>query len=272
MKKMLCLAFLAVMFSGCVSYVEQPAVTPYEPQNNSGETPVAQITAHPYVEGATVRPLRVLVSIDGGKEGGDAYQFSSYVQSNLEGALAARGYRVVYEAPAEILLSTLGSVTCSVLNRRGTRLVYRGDADVQVTRAAFENKMRNETMKDVVARRRFDVKSAESRDREFGIKSLADTLNTDLSVWAAESVTRIAGALERCEFTIRNAWNYRGEEDYPSRFTATVNRMPGVYRCTVLSTDNVSRSIRAEVVYERDMFPEGFVNALYTVRSLNLYR
>ena len=34
----------------------------------------------------------------------------------------------------------------------------------------------------------------------------------------------------------------------------------------------VTRSVRVEVIYDKDMFPEGLVNSLYTVRELNLYR
>ena len=88
----------------------------------------------------------------------------------------------------------------------------------------------------------------------------------------AHEALEVAGALERCEFTVRNGWNYRGEEEYPSRFVRTVNAMRGVYDCRVIHTDNVSRSIRVEVIYERDMFPEGFINSLYTIRELDLYR
>ena len=130
-------------------------------------------------------------------------------------------------------------------------------------------------MKDVIARRRFDMKGRESRgrpDASDGIKSVADCAAPEVTKWVAESVTRVAGALERCEFTVCNGWNYRGEEEYPSRFVRTLNAMSGVYDCRVIQTDNVRRSIRVEVIYERDMFPEGFVNALYTVRELDLYR
>ena len=116
------------------------------------------------------------------------------------------------------------------------------------------------------------MRGGESRDRTDGIKSVADTLGPQLSQWAAKSVSRVAGKLERCEVTIQNAWSYRGEESYPSRFTATVNRMRGVYQCRILATDNAARSMRAEVIYDRDMFPDGFVNALIATRDLNLYR
>ena len=272
MKKILGMAAMAAMISGCVSYVDTEEVKPYSIDNVKS----APVTDRPYVEGATLRPLRVLVSMDGGgDEGAPAFQLSGYLQSHLEGALAGRGYRVVYDRPSEVLVSTCGPVTCQLLNQRGSRVVYKGDVDLQVTREAFVNKMKGEKMKDVVARRRFDMKGRESRgrpDASDGIKSVADEIAPELTTWAAESVTRIAGALERCEFTVCNGWNYRGEEEYPSRFVRTVNTMSGVYDCRVIQTDNIRRSIRVEVIYERDMFPEGFVNSLYTVRELDLYR
>ena len=289
MKKILGVVLAVSALSGCVSYVAEEEVKPYRidevnstsAADGAGRRPPAaarsaQPTDHPYVEGATLRPLRVLVSMDGGKdERSSAFQLSGYLQSHLEGELAKRGYRVVYDRPSEILISTCGPVTCQLLNQRGSRVVFKGDADLQVTREAFVNKMKGEQMKDVVARRRFDMKGRESRgrpDASDGIKSVADGIAPELTKWAAESVTRVAGALERCEFTVRNGWNYRGEEEYPSRFVRTVNAIKGVYNCRVIATDNVSRSIRVEVIYERDMFPEGFVNSLYTIRELDLYR
>ena len=271
MKNLFGFVALAALAAGCVSYPEQVVQSDY----NQSATVVAEPTDHPYVEGATLRPLRVLVSMDGGTEG-DAVAFSQRIQSNVEGALAQRGYRVVYDRPAEILVSTCGPVTCQLLNQRGSRVVYKADADVQVTREPLVNTMKgsaeNQTMADVVARQRFDAKGGESRDRADAIKSVADSLGPQLSEWIGKSVTRVAGTIARCEFTIRNAWNYRGEEEYPSRLVATVNRINGVYQCKVISTDNATRSVRIEVVYDKDLFPEGFVNALYTVRELNLYR
>lgn len=289
MKKTLGIVLAVAALSGCVSYVANEDVKPYRLDDISSTSAAdgagrrlpaaarsAQPTDRPYVEGATLRPLRVLVSMDGGKdEGSPAFQLSGYLQSHLEGELAKRGYRVVYDRPSEMLISTCGPVTCQLLNQRGSRVVFKGDVDVQVTREAFVNRMKGEQMKDVIARRRFDMKGRESRgrpDASDGIKSVADGIAPELTKWAAESVTRVAGALERCEFTVRNGWNYRGEEEYPSRFVRTINAMKGVYDCRVISTDNVTRSIRVEVIYERDMFPEGFVNSLYTIRELDLYR
>ena len=268
MKKLFGFAAVAAVAVGCVSYPEQVVQQEYKQDAQV----VAEPTAHPYIEGATLRPLRVLVSMDGGNKK-DAQAFSQRIQSNVEGALAGRGYRIVYDRPAEVLVSTCGPVMCELRNKRGSRVVYRADADVQVTREPLVNKVKNnEVMKDVVARQRFDAQGKESRDETDGIKSVADALGPQLSEWVGQSVTRIAGTLERCEFTIRNAWNYRGEEEYPSRLVATINRIKGVYKCVVLSTDNVTRSVRVEVIYDKDMFPEGLVNSLYTVRELNLYR
>ena len=268
MRKLFGFAAVAAVAVGCVSYPEQVVQQEYKQDAKV----VAEPTAHPYIEGATLRPLRVLVSMDGGNKK-EAQSFSQRIQSNVEGALAGRGYRIVYDRPAEVLVSTCGPVRCELRNKRGSRVVYRADADVQVTREPLVNKVKNnEVMKDVVARQRFDAQGKESRDETDGIKSVADTLGPQLSEWVGQSVTRIAGTLERCEFTIRNAWNYRGEEEYPSRLVATINRIKGVYKCVVLSTDNVTRSVRIEVIYDKDMFPEGLVNSLYTVRELNLYR
>ena len=120
MKKILGMAALAAVVSGCVSHMANEEVKPYLADNVKS----APATDRPYVEGATLRPLRVLVSMDGGpNERSPAFQLSGYLQSHLEGELAKRGYRVVYDRPSEILISTCGPVTCQLLNQRGSRVV-----------------------------------------------------------------------------------------------------------------------------------------------------
>ena len=78
MKKLFGFAALAAVAAGCVSYTEQAVQQEYKQDARI----VAEPTAHPYVEGATLRPLRVLVSMDGGNEG-DAVAFSQRIQSNV---------------------------------------------------------------------------------------------------------------------------------------------------------------------------------------------
>lgn len=263
------IAALAVAAVGCVSH---PVVEPYpivQIVNDSGSNAKAE-QAH--IDATTVQPLRVLVSIDGGDKEGDAYALSGYLRSGLEGALAARGYRVVYEGDHEILVSTCGPITCLERNRRGTRSVYYGDADIEVTRAAVLNTMTGQTMRNIVARQRFDVQGGEARTRAEAIKSVADALGPELANWAAASVSSVAGSLARCEVSVSNAWSYGGEESYPSRFVATVSRMGGVYLCRVLTTDNASRSFRAELIYDKNMYPDGIVNGLIATSGLDLHR
>ena len=62
MKKIMGFAAFAAVAAGCVSYTEQAVQQEYKKDAKV----VAEPTAHPYVEGATLRPLRVLVSMDGG--------------------------------------------------------------------------------------------------------------------------------------------------------------------------------------------------------------
>jgi 2-keto-3-deoxy-L-rhamnonate aldolase RhmA len=87
--------------------------------------------------------------------GEDAEQVAVLLGNGVQGALAAAGYRVVFEGRADII-ADLG-VTSEPLNARGTRVVYKGDADVAVTRAPELNAMSGQQMKDMVARNRFDV-------------------------------------------------------------------------------------------------------------------
>ena len=68
MKNILAVAAFVAFASGCVSYVDREEVKPY----SISDVKSAPATDRPYVEGATLRPLRVLVSMDGGNDEGDS--------------------------------------------------------------------------------------------------------------------------------------------------------------------------------------------------------
>ena len=90
MKKILGIAAFAAVVSGCLTHVANEEVKPYR----LDDVKSAPVTDRPYVEGATLRPLRVLISMDGGpREGSPEFLLSGYLQSHLEGELARRGYR-----------------------------------------------------------------------------------------------------------------------------------------------------------------------------------
>ena len=217
---------------------------------------------------AVLEQMRVLVRQSA--RGQDAEQAATLLGGGVQGALAAAGYRVVYDGRAEII-ADLG-VNCAPLNARGTRVVYKGDADVTVTRAPEFNAMSGQKMKDMVARNRFDVTGAPGRGKGDAIKSVADKMSAAVSPWLADACLKVGGKLEVCVVTIANAWFLSPHSDYPTRFVQRVRAMPGVYDCTILATDNVNKTMQARVVYDSDRFPDGIMNRLYTVPELNIHR
>ena len=217
---------------------------------------------------AVLEQVRVLVRQ--ASRGEDAEQVAVLLGNGVQGALAAAGYRVVFEGRADII-ADLG-VTSEPLNARGTRVVYKGDADVAVTRAPELNAMSGQQMKDMVARNRFDVTGSPGRGRGDALKSVADKLSATVSPWLADACLKVGGKLEVCIVTIANGWFLSPHSDYPTRFVQRVRAMPGVYDCTILATDNVNKTMQARIVYDRDQFPDGVMNRLYTVPELNIHR
>ena len=288
MKKIVIVAVSAVAFAGCVTTYNEP-VEPRAPRTVSGEVSRGgggNVSPHGkrHTEGVKAgrssrsgrvanwaeKPLRVLVSLNDGNSADKPSTFKRCVQTNIEGALSASGYRVVYDKPAEILV--FGTLRARKSNSRGTRVAWTGEADMEITRAPEVNAINGQTMRDVVAKQRFDAKSGDARSDADAQKILSDRLTASLSGFASKGIRKVAGKMRGCTLTIANAWHPYDDPGYPTLFTQRVSAMPGVHRCRVVATDNAARTMTAEVVFDADAYPDGFVNRLYLVKDLNLVR
>ena len=219
---------------------------------------------------AVVKPLRVLVSLTDGNPDDRPSACKRCLQTNIEGELARSGYRVVYAKPAEILV--YGTLRGGQLNSRGSRVVWQVTAEMDVTRAPEVNVVNGQTMADVVAKQRFDVKSGEARSATDAQKQSADKLGTDVAKFAKDAVLKVGEKLKACEITITNAWQPQDAAGYPTLFAQRVAAMPGVYACKVISTDNANRTMKAEIIYETASYPDGIINRLYVTPELNIAR
>ena len=216
------------------------------------------------------KPLRVFVSLNDGNAADKPSTFKRCVQTNVEGALAASGYRVVYDKPAEILV--YGTLQARKVNARGTRVAWSGVADMEITRAPEVNAVTGQTMRDVVAKQRFDVNSGDAWSDADAQKALADRLTSPLASFASDGVRKVAGKMLRCTLIIANAWQPNDAPGYPTLFTQRVSAMPGVHSCRIVATDNVARTMTAEIMFDANAYPDGFVNRLYQVHDLNIVR
>ncbi len=217
---------------------------------------------------SVLEQIRVLVRPSASGE--SATQTATYLGSGVQGALAKAGYRVVYAGPAEIIADL--TVNCAPLNARGTRVVYKGDVDVAVTRSPEYNAIVGQYMKDVIARNRFDVTGAPGRGEGDARKSVADKMSAEVSPWLADACLKVGGKMEICIVTIANAWFLSPHSEYPTQFVRRVRELGGVYDCTILSTDNVNKTIQVRIVYDKDRFLDGLINRLYTIKELNIHR
>ena len=282
MNKAIVCSIASALFAGCVTQYNEPP--PQQPPrtvdvvstrgggDGSHARPKRDV-ARPSagkVAGWAEQPLRVLVSLDDGNAADAPSALKRDMRTNVEGALAASGYRVVYDKPAEILV--YGRLRAQRINSRGTRVAWSGMVDWEVTRAPEVNAITGQKMTDVVAKKRFDAKSGDSRSNADAQKALADRLANESVRFAKEGVQRVGGKMRCSTLTVANAWQPQDAPGYPTLFTQRVSAMPGVYSCRVVATDNAARSITAEVIFDADAYPDGFVNRLYLDPELNIVR
>ena len=288
MKNIVAILGVGAVVAGCVNtkYIEpdpQPPrtvaevkKTPKTPKrqkvvDNSGKSAVKPSQAE--IKGratALAKPLRVLVSLDDGLEPQSPSTLKRTLFTNVEGKLASSGFKVVDAKPAEILV--YGSLRAQKMNQRGTRVSWKGEATVEVTRAPEVNSVNGQTMRDVVAKKRFDVKSGDARNDDEALVKLSDRVGADVADFAGKAVNKVAQKMRLAEITVSNAWQPQDAAGYPTLFAERVSRMDGVYSCRVVATDNVNRTMKAEVIYDSEMFPDGFVNRLYITPELNIAR
>jgi hypothetical protein len=288
MKKIIAVLGLVGVVSGCVNtrYVapetqsprtvaeeQQVAASPKNKQVviNKGKKSIESRKVE--VKGkatAMAKPLRVLVSLDDGLDSKKPSALKRTLFTNVEGKLAASGFKVVYSKPAEILV--YGLLRAQKTNQRGTRVSWKGEVAIEVTRAPEVNSVNGQTMKDVIAKKRFDVKSGGARSDDDALVKLSDRVSSDVANFAAEAVNKVAKNMKLAEIVITNAYQPQDAAGYPTLFTERVSRMNGIYSCRIVATDNVNRTIKAEVIYDSEEFSDGLINRLYITPELNIAR
>lgn len=199
----------------------------------------------------------------------EAQDFARHLGNGLEGALAAAGYRAVYEGEAEIHASLL--VGCEKTNARGTQEVYQGDADAVVVRAPEFNAVTGQKLADLEAKTRFDAVGKPGRGRDAAVKNLADAMRDAIAPWLMQSCAKAADNASVTELTVSRSWLQFAPE-YPGAFVGKVSEIEGVYSCLIQKTDPSYKQFTVKIVYDRAKFPEGLLNRLYAIKELKLSR
>lgn len=216
-------------------------------------------------EKGAARALRVRVGVESGK---GTETLGRALRSRVEGALAEEGFTLAGEGrPAELAVDV--AVRAERLNRRGSRVVWKGDADAKVSRAPAGVPGGAAT----IARTWRDVKGGEARSDDEAQKELAERLAPEVAGFAAESAEKAAAGLRAVAVEARNAWQMPDEAPaYAAKFVQTVQGMAGVYRCTVVETKAAERVLAAEVLYDAETVAEGIGNRIAREKSLGFGR
>lgn len=224
-----------------------------------GESPAS------VAETGAARALRVRVGVECAQ---GTETLGRALRSRVEGALAGEGFALAGEGrPAELAVDV--SVKAERLNQRGSRVVWKGDADARVSRAPAGVPEGAAT----IARTWREVKGSEARGDEAAQKGLAERLAPEVAAFAAESAEKAAAGLRAVEVEARNAWGRPDEAAaYAAKFAQTVQGMTGVYRCVVLETKAAERRLLADVLYDGELVPEGIGNRIAREESLGFGR
>ena len=214
--------------------------------------------------------LRVGLAMDDGLPAERPSVLKKALASRVEGALAEAVFRMAATGPFEVGVAI--DLRAREVNARGMRVAWNGDADVRVVRATQPNPAKDDVVVDAIARSWTDVAGGTARDADTAQKQLAEALAAEVAPFVAEAVNRAGGRLRVSEVTVRKAWAPKDAAGYPTKFAAAVLAMPGVYRCEVTAFEKKAQVLRAEVVYDTDAYPDGFVNRLQQKRELGFNR
>lgn len=214
--------------------------------------------------------LRVGLAMDDGRPAGNPSVLKKALASRVEGALAEAGFRMAVTGPFEVGVAI--DLRAREVNTRGSRVAWNGDADVRVIRASMPNPVQDDAGVDAIARSWTDVASGTARDGDTAQKQLAEALAAEVAPFVADAANRAGMRLRVSEVTVQKAWAPKDAAAYPTKFAAAVLAMPGVYRCEVTAFDKKAQVLRAEVVYDTEAYPDGFVNRLQQKRELGFAR
>ena len=140
-------------------------------------------------------------------------------------------------------------------------------------RKSLRNPFTRKEKVSVVNSQRFDAKSGEARSDEEALASLADNLSAPLAKWLGESCSSLASDLALCTVSVTPAnGRHAIPADYPTQFVKEVCGIPGVYDCRLDPQAAPGTMFNVDILYDTRQVPDGILNRLASVHSLNLVR
>ena len=263
--KNLMMVALALVFVGCQT--RQPQRVPDNkpvPKQAKLQMDGKRLTAK-----QTSRYLRVRVKVSASDGSPADKKLADTVFPNVQQALCGAGFEVVQSGEAEIEVA--GVAKCLDGAVRGNRTVCRGYLELTFTRNDVCNPVTGKGVRRVVNTKRFDAKSGEAWTTEEALMSLGDSLVAPVGKWLREIGASMTDNLVLCNIAVNSA-DARSpiEMGYPTEFAKTVLGVQGVYDCRVTPLNSTKTMFTASVLYDARQIPDGVLNRLMSMRTLNL--
>lgn len=262
--KNLMMVALALVFAGCQT--SQPQRVPDKPAPKQAKS---QMNNKRLTAKQTARYLRVRVKVSASDGSAVGKKLADTVFPNVQQALCGAGFEVVQSGEAEMEVTGVAKCLDGII--RGNRTVCRGYLELTFTRNDVRNPVTGKGIRRVVNVKRFDAKSGEAWTSEEALMSLGDNLAASVGKWLREIGASMTDNLALCKIAVNSVDAHSQiEKDYPTEFTKIVLGIQGVYDCRITPLNSTRTMFTAGVLYDARQIPDGVLNRLLSMRTLNL--
>jgi hypothetical protein len=189
----------------------------------------------------------------------DAGIVAARVRAAVEGGLAGQ----VTLSPDNPDIIVALTVTTEEFDRSGEFSLYQGEVQAVATRV-FDNK--------ILGRNTFTGKGKRELGADEALRSVSGVLAKDTSEWVAKTLAPAVQGLCAVDIRTQAPW-YRSkvrQAEYATRFVTEAGRLDGIVSCVLKQQDPGAGTMVFRVVYFKDRFPEGLINRLMQIKTLNL--
>ena len=242
--------FIALLAAGCAT-----ETTPPVPDSVISSTPVSgrpiPNTMAAMASSEVVSQLNIHLTASGGG-------VAEAVRLGTAGQLTAAGFKLNPAAP-DITIAI--AVRSTLLDRTGDYFRYEGSAEVSILRS-WDHK-------------RLGIEHVSVRaQRGLGADAATANLAAELATATAQVATRILQpaqtGLAASDVTVKRNDLASSDAPYVQHFISTVKAQRGVIYCALVAQDLPAKKLTFRIVYLADALPEGLLNRLVTLQTLQL--
>lgn len=239
-------AILLAFLSGCNSAnVSEPSTT-MGPAPMGGDSPPPR---------STFSKLNTRVSASASSN-----QFSALaqqVEDRVSSSLIARNFNITSGDP-DILVEL--DINASEFDRSGNYVVYEGVVNASVTRTHDYQ---------VIGSNSISAKSPRSLNQNLAISGLGAEISQQAANWVAQSTTPEKLGLSANDITIQLG-AFKNPSGYANRFIREVSALDGVTSVILTDQDMSAKKFVFRVVYASNKIPQGILNYISDIESLDI--